>query len=93
MAELRLINRALHQPLAEWTVAFQMPFAAHRLWSRRVPLGVQQHPQAPARRARSRPGIVTSQALIKVVGPSDVSSMAAFARTSQNVYEALHELA
>ena len=40
---------ALRQSLAQRPVTFQVPFTAHRLAARRVPLGIQQDPDPPAR--------------------------------------------
>jgi hypothetical protein len=39
----------LRQAFSESAVAFQVPFTAHRLFARRVTLGIQQEPNAAAR--------------------------------------------
>lgn len=67
-----------------------MPFAAHCFAPRRVSLSVEQNPSAPARRARTRAGIVPGQTAIEIVCPAHVGPMPVFARAAEDVDETFH---
>src|SRR5450631_4290633 len=69
-----------------------MPLAAHGLAAGWKPLRMQQHPIAPARRARALAGIVLGQTPRDVVGPADIGQVAIFCESAEDVDEAVHAL-
>src|ERR1700731_1448855 len=79
-----------HQSLSEPSIPLQMPFAAHRLFARVVPLHIQQKPNPPSSRSRSRSRVMPRDASLEIVGPSDVRSISVGAAATEHVNEAFH---
>src|SRR5277367_4554253 len=84
------VSLCKHQSLSEPPIPLQMPFAAHRLFPRVVPLRIQQEPHAPARRPRARPRIMPGDPPLEIVGPADVRPISVDAATTDHVHEASH---
>jgi hypothetical protein len=75
-ASLTGVLRALHKLLSKRAIAFEIPFAAHRLVAGREGLSMQHHPLPAPRRARAGAGIVLGEAAGEVIGPADISEIA-----------------
>src|SRR5689334_19675340 len=67
-----------------------MPFAAHGLRARAELLGVQQHPDAAARRARPGAGIVLGETRLHIGGPAHVSEMTLRRAAADDIDEGRH---
>lgn len=72
-------------------VAFQMPFAAHRLATRCPAFGVEQTPIAAAGRFRSRAAVVLAQPPLEIGRPADIGSIALPISAAQDVDETSHQ--
>lgn len=66
----------------ELAIALQMPFPAHRIFARGVPLGIKQEPQPSARRACTGSGIVLGEAPLQIRSPADVGAIPPFGGTT-----------
>ena len=82
----------LRQLFAKLAVALQVPFAAHGFVPRRKPFRMQQHPLAPARRARALADIVPLEPPLNVVGPADIGQISVLGPRAEDVDEAIHAL-
>src|ERR1019366_7541761 len=80
----------LRQLFAERAVALEMPLAAHRGALALATFRVQQHPDAPARRACALAGIMLRKTAREVAGPADIGQVAVFGAGAENVDEAVH---
>src|SRR5580693_7554895 len=69
-----------------------MPLTAHGLAAGWEPFRMQQHPGAPARRARALAGIVLGQTPRDVIGPADIGQVAVTGTAAEDVDEAIHAL-